>query len=530
MTANHTSTPTTPTELVHVDPNNLLTDYNVRADTAADRTLVASVREHGVVQPIVAVRLPDGRLRVRMGHRRTLAAIAAGRGSVPVVVSATEDDADTAERIVQQWVENEHRADLTTGDRIGAVAQLAAFGVSAAAIARRTKASRAGVDAALTASRSAVAVQVADAHQLTLEEAAVVAEFEDDDSAVAELLRWAGTGQFAHAAQRLRDRRTEDEARAGAEDAARRSGLRVLTGGAMPEGAKRVAHLLNGDGRELDDEAHTSCPGHAVLVVRGWHTYSEPAVDDQDEMDEMDEQEDDGEDDDRDEDAEAGAAGTAAGRQEPEPAWTFAAWCVDPASNGHTDRWGRASGDSRQQTPTDPDRPGPAHRRAARRDHRQQGVEVRRHRPPGLAGPVRRTEDPTQGSVPLGRDHHRGWQPPGPALDGRRPPTRPPGPPGQAAPPRWTPPAGPLLGGALTDATEARAAHVTLVLLLAAHEDALPADAWRRVNPDAARYLGFLGDCGYTLAEIERRAAGQDPLPEPEADTGHAAPAADPAS
>ncbi len=349
MTANHTSAPTTPTELVHVDPNNLLTDYKVRADTAADRTLVASVREHGVVQPIVAVRLPDGRLRVRMGHRRTLAAIAAGRGSVPVVVSATEDDADTAERIVQQWAENEHRADLTTGDRIGAVAQLTAFGVSAAANARRTKASRAGVDAALTASRSAVAVQVADAHQLTLEEAAVVAEFEDDDSAVAELLRWAGNGQFAHAAQRLRDRRTEDEAQAAGEVAARQSGLRVLTGGAIPEGAKRVAHLLDADGRELDDEAHTSCPGHAVLAVRGWHTYSEPAVDDQDELDE---QEDD---DDRDEDAEAGAPGTAAGRPEPEPAWTLAAWCVDPASNGHADRWGRASGDSRQQTPTDPD-------------------------------------------------------------------------------------------------------------------------------------------------------------------------------
>jgi len=37
----------------------------------------------------------------------------------------------------------------------------------------------------------------------------------------------------------------------------------------------------------------------------------------------------------------------------------------------------------------------------------------------------------------------------------------------------------------------------------------------------------------YTLAEIERRAAGQDPLPEPEATaagTGHAAPATDPAA
>lgn len=36
---------------------------------------------------------------------------------------------------------------------------------------------------------------------------------------------------------------------------------------------------------------------------------------------------------------------------------------------------------------------------------------------------------------------------------------------------------------AAADASDARAVQVSLVLLLAAHEDALPADSWRRVNP-----------------------------------------------
>ncbi len=167
--------------LCHVDPGTLLVDRNVRHQVsgparaeaaAAMRTLVASVREHGVLVPIVAVRLADGRLRLRMGDRRTHAAFEAGLGSLPVLVRETDGDADTAQRVIEQWTENEHRAGLATSERIGAVAQLAAFGLTAATIARRTKTPRVGVEAALAASRSAVAVDTADAHQLTLEEAA----------------------------------------------------------------------------------------------------------------------------------------------------------------------------------------------------------------------------------------------------------------------------------------------------------------------------------------------------------------------
>lgn len=186
------------------------------------------------------------------------------------------------------------------------------FGLTAASIARRTKTPCAGLDAALTAARSQVAVQTADAHQLTLKEAALVAEFDADDGAVADLLRTAGSGQFAHTAQRLRDLRAEAADRAVMEDAAR-------------------DHLV---------------------------------------------------------------------------------------------------------------------RRAMESQHR-------------LAAEL------------LGAPSAR----------------------------------------AAADASDARAVQVSLVLLLAAHEDALPADSWRRVNPDAARYLGFLASLGYGLAEIEQRAAGQDQFP-----------------
>ena len=74
---------------------------------------MASIREVGVLMPIVAVRTAEGAVRVRYGHRRTLAAIEADRPTVPVIVTGS-DDADDVARIITQWHENEHRAGLYT--------------------------------------------------------------------------------------------------------------------------------------------------------------------------------------------------------------------------------------------------------------------------------------------------------------------------------------------------------------------------------------------------------------------------------
>jgi ParB family chromosome partitioning protein len=122
-----------------VDPAALLVDVNVRTETVADKDFVASVMDLGILQPIRAVRTADGTLRVETGHRRTLAAIAAGLATVPVLVVADErtDDAGTVERIVRQYAENEHRTGLTTVDRLGVVEQLSLLNVSAAQIAKQ---------------------------------------------------------------------------------------------------------------------------------------------------------------------------------------------------------------------------------------------------------------------------------------------------------------------------------------------------------------------------------------------------------
>jgi len=398
------------------------------------------------------------------GHRRTLAAVGVGLGSVPVLIAGTDQDGDSAERVVQQWAETEHRAALSTGERIGAVAQLAAFGLTAASIARRTKTPRAGVDAALTVARSQVAVQTADAHQLTLEEAAVVAEFDTDDGAVADLLRTAGSGRFAHTAQRLRDLRAEAADRAVMEDAAREAGLTVLPYTMnLPRPVTLLRSLLDGDGDELDPAVHTGCPGHAVMARRVWNpcTRCDAST---------------GNDDDQDEAAPGG--GEAEELDEDTSGWEMTAVCLDPSANDHHQRWSRAL--PQQAAEVDPETRREQRRevitgnrewRSATSVRRQWVAQfaTRRTAPKGAAQWIAATL--ATGSHPVRR-----------AMESQH---------------RL---AAELLGApaarAAADASDARAVQVSLVLLLAAHEDALPADSWRRVNPDAARYLGFLASVG----------------------------------
>jgi ParB family chromosome partitioning protein len=114
-----------------VDPKSLLVDVNVRSDLRIDKDFVASIKEHGVLVPITAVRTASGELRVRFGHRRTMAAIEAGLESVPIEVIGNEgdDDASKIERIVTQHAENMHRAGLTSAEQVEIVTQLSAFGV-----------------------------------------------------------------------------------------------------------------------------------------------------------------------------------------------------------------------------------------------------------------------------------------------------------------------------------------------------------------------------------------------------------------
>ncbi|PPF71950.1 hypothetical protein C5C95_05595 [Rathayibacter sp. AY1B7] len=110
-------------------------------------------------------------------------------------------------RIVQQIIENDQRAELSVADRTAAWAQLAFEGVSAAAIAKRTGTKTDAVKKGLAVAESATVTSVLHEHELTLDQAAVLLEFEDDADARATLIEVAihDPARFEHTAQTLRD-------------------------------------------------------------------------------------------------------------------------------------------------------------------------------------------------------------------------------------------------------------------------------------------------------------------------------------
>ena len=75
------------------------------------RELADSIREHGVVSPLIVSELDGGRYRIIAGERRWRAARMAGLKKVPVVVRA----ADAQEIMEVSLIENLQREDLKIG-------------------------------------------------------------------------------------------------------------------------------------------------------------------------------------------------------------------------------------------------------------------------------------------------------------------------------------------------------------------------------------------------------------------------------
>lgn len=91
-----------------------------RFDEAALEELTVSLKNHGMLQPIVARPLSDGSYEIVAGERRFRAARRAGLERVPVVIRHTEDD----QLLTEALVENIHRADLDPMEEARAYRQL----------------------------------------------------------------------------------------------------------------------------------------------------------------------------------------------------------------------------------------------------------------------------------------------------------------------------------------------------------------------------------------------------------------------
>lgn len=192
--------------IIEVDPSTLTIAVNVRRDVKLDKEFVASIKQHGVLQPPMVVKKGDG-YEVVIGQRRTLAAAQAKLPKIEAYL-VTRAEADAA-RIVDQLTENEHRQELTDVERVGGYKELALFGVTPAEIAKRMAAPKERVQRALAVADNEVASEAMRESQLTLDQAAEIVEFADDKAAVARLRETAeqSPAQFAHVVADLRNKR-----------------------------------------------------------------------------------------------------------------------------------------------------------------------------------------------------------------------------------------------------------------------------------------------------------------------------------
>jgi ParB family transcriptional regulator, chromosome partitioning protein len=167
-----------------------IVDANIRKDTKLPADFLASVKQHGVLQPVDAYLNPDdGKWHLQDGQLRFLASLDAKKDDIPVLVA----DPATAEaiRLQRQLILNELRTPITDSDRVTAYQTLFELGVSAEQIAKKTNTPATRVKTALAVSASTVGAEIMATRAIALDHAAVIIDFEDDPETTEALTKTA---------------------------------------------------------------------------------------------------------------------------------------------------------------------------------------------------------------------------------------------------------------------------------------------------------------------------------------------------
>jgi len=323
------------TQFVRLDPKKIKIGANVRTDLHTDaKEFARSIKERGVLEPVTVYADEDGEFVVLRGQRRTVVAAEVGVPDIPAQVIPKPDD---AARITDQMVENLHRAAMRDSEIVGGVEQLALVGVSAAQIAKRAAIPREQVNAALTVADKAQTRARVVAGDLTLDEAAIFAEFEHDAQAVEQLERAKQYGRpLAHTAQRLRDEAHERAVLLAEVDRLRAGGLPVLEPSEVRDTHRlRLSDYVRAsDGEPVPEDEWPGLPGAAVVVVTEWEY---PETDDESGEDQDDEATD----------------------AEPVQVFTPVWVCRDPEAAGLVQRWTYPTG-ARKSDVSEADHEAPA--------------------------------------------------------------------------------------------------------------------------------------------------------------------------
>lgn len=252
-------------EAVWLDPNDVELESNVRdrvdTESADFADLVASIREHGVLQAVSALRYGDGTVKVVHGQRRVLAAREAG-ATLPALVAvdtAINERQRVFDRITGQIDENDVRTGITDGQRAAGIARLFDVKVPQRDILKRLpRFKRDELKASAKIGKSQIAREAIDSGQLSLEQAVVVAAFdaEGDTTAVQRLLD-APAYRFRYVANCIVEERAEARERADASAPWAQQGFTVLetdpdTSGGGWVHVDRLEHSESGEPATID--------------------------------------------------------------------------------------------------------------------------------------------------------------------------------------------------------------------------------------------------------------------------------------
>jgi ParB family transcriptional regulator, chromosome partitioning protein len=244
---------------------------NVRADLDLSEEFVTSIAENGVLVPLRITIDGEGdaeRYRVIDGHRRLAAAVKAGLDEVPYDM-ASERCGDEAGQFLDMFNAHRHRKGFTRLEEADALFSASFAGANRTRIRKSTGLKAGQVKAALAAAtltddtRASVGELSRDrGDELTLEDLAIVAEFQDDPNAIRRLMGLAVYhDSLEHEAERLRQERAERAAHEKLRAELETVGLTITD--RLPPGALRLTFLTH-EGERLTPETHITCPGHGA--------------------------------------------------------------------------------------------------------------------------------------------------------------------------------------------------------------------------------------------------------------------------
>ncbi|WP_416566134.1 ParB/RepB/Spo0J family partition protein [Nocardia testacea] len=223
-------------EAAYMHPADVLIADNVRKtfDLADHPDEVASIREFGVGLPVRAEREPDGTVYAIDGQLRVLIARAVGLTEIPVwIVGAPTDTDDNQRRINRTLMQinlNDRRVPLSEGDRAAGIAQMLDLGASVTRVAKGLQRNRVEIKKAAAIGRSATAKDLLGNRQYSLDQLAVIAEYEHlGDTDAVERLSHAPRYNFTYIRNRIEADRTETRARLNAALSYASYGFGVLT-------------------------------------------------------------------------------------------------------------------------------------------------------------------------------------------------------------------------------------------------------------------------------------------------------------